>query len=79
MLCPFPFLPQAPLQPSHSNSISGPHLTLLAIILLPGCEKPTLINVFWKAPLPATPEKMLQEADVQAQGGGAERRLLENA
>lgn len=60
------FLPLAPPQPSHSDSTSGPCLTTLAIILLPGCEKTTLINVFWRNPLPATLGKMLQEADVQA-------------
>lgn len=73
------FLPLAPSQPPHSESISGPRLTTLASILSPGCEKPTLINVFWRNPLPVTLEKMLQEADVQAQDGGAERRVLENA
>lgn len=52
---------------------------MLTIILFPGCEKTTPISVFWRSPLPATLEKMLQEADVQAQGSGAERRVLENA
>lgn len=51
---------------------------MLVIILLPGCEKTTLISIFWRSPLPATLEKMLQEADVQEQGSGAERRVLEN-
>lgn len=72
------FLLLAPSPPSHSNSISGPRLTMLVIILLPGCEKTTLISVFWRSPLPATLDKMLQEADVRAQGSGAERRVLEN-
>lgn len=78
MLCPFPLL-LAPSQPSHSNSSSGPCLTMLVIILLPGCEKTTLISVFWRSPLPATLGKMLQEADVEAQGSGAERRVLANS
>lgn len=77
MLCPSLLL--APSQPFQSNSIFAPHLTTLAIILLSGCEKTTLMNVFWRNPLPATLEKMLQAADVQAQGGGAERRVLKNA
>lgn len=72
------FLLLAPSQPSHSNSISAPCFTMLVIILLPGCEKTTLISIFWRSPLPATLEKMLQEADVQEQGSGAERRVLEN-
>lgn len=35
-------------------------------------------NAFWRSPLPATLEKMLEEADVQEQGGGAERKAPEN-
>lgn len=80
MLCPFLLLLSA-ANPITAISLQQ-HLwamfTTLAIILLPGCDKTTLINAFWRNRLLATLEKMLQEADVQAQGGRAERRVLEN-